>query len=388
MRHLLLALGLCSTLLGACGSPDPAAGPVAEHLTRGDAALAAGRYGRALAAYTHARDLAPHDPAVQRALMTARAHTFAESPMQLGAEGVEDARYEAELLLDTDKPRAAVYLTALGNVLARQGDVEGARGKYEEALKADAGSALAHTALASLVMNRKDGVAKAKEELEAALRTRPEHAPALLALGQIKLAEGDLPGAVEKLSAALRVNDDFAVRMALGSARVEQQKPAEALEHFQRAAQLDPRSADALGALGQALLSTGRAEEAERALRASDQLRRDEATEIALGYALARQKKPEQALITFTQVLLQDPTSAPALHGAATASEALGKTEQAIELYRRVFSLPAEGPSKAFIADLRKDALARLKALTTPAAGSGAPAAGPAPRVDPLGARR
>src|SRR4051812_37616311 len=83
---------------------------VLEHTRRGDALLAEGKYAQAIAAYNHARDLAPHDAMVQRALMRARVHALAENPARLVPEAIDEARYEAQLMADLDKPREAVYL--------------------------------------------------------------------------------------------------------------------------------------------------------------------------------------------------------------------------------------------------------------------------------------
>jgi tetratricopeptide (TPR) repeat protein len=371
-RLHLAALALGAALAAACDAPPSQA---QEHLRRGDAALSAGRYPAALAAYSHAHELAPTDGAVQRAMMRARVHLVAESAARLNADGIEDARYEAEVLLDTDKPRAPVYLTALANVLVRQGDVEAAKIKLAEALKLDPTSTLAHTALGVILMAYKENVAQAKAELELALKTRPEHAPALLALGQLKLAEGDLASAVDRLEAALRGGDNFAARMALGSARVQQQKPAEALPHFERAAQLDPRSPDALVELGQARLSVGRPEDAERAIRAAMQLRVDPTTQVALAFALARQKKLEPALALFRTVLAQDDTAAGALHGAGIVSEELGQSEQALAYYQRVLAVPATGRERQMLVEIQRDAQARVTRLSEAAMSASAPQA-------------
>lgn len=380
IRGLLARGTLLAVLFSAACGQTPALAE--EHIRRGDAALAEGRYAAALAAYGHARDLAPTNPGVQQALMRVRVHLVAENAGRLNPEALEDARYEAQLLLDTDKARAPVYLTALANVLYRQGDVEGAKIKLADALKIDPGSALAHTALGTILMSRKEGAAQAKAELEAALKTKPDHKAALIALGQIKLAEGDLVAAVDRLEAALRGGEDFNVRMALGSARVQQQKPAEAVEHFQRAVQLDPKSAEALSSLGQALLSTGRLDEAERALRAAIQLKPEPATQIALGFALVRQKKLEPARALFTQILAQDPGAAGALYGAGMANEELGQKEQALAHYQRLLSLSSTGRERQMLTDIQRDAQSHVTALTAAVAASASASAG-APKSPP-----
>lgn len=365
-----LTLGLTLALafaLAACKQGNELA---EEHLRRGDLALSQGQYAQALAAYGHAREIAPSDATVQRAMMLARVHLIAESAARIGPEAVEDARYEATLLLETDKPRAHVYLTALGNILLRQGDIEGAKAKFTEALAADPTSPLAHTALGLALMARKEDAALARAQLALSLQVKPTDVRALAGLGQMELAEGDFAGATTHLLAAIKIADDFDARMALGTAHLRWQKPAEAVPHFRRAADLDPKSAAAFASLGQALLAANDAEQAERALRTSLQMRPDLETEVAYGYSLARQKKTEAALATFLRALSEDPASPTALHGAGLTSEELGRKEQAIELFRRLAALPPGGPQAPMLSDLQRSATAHLTALVTPAAPS------------------
>ncbi|MDI1477385.1 tetratricopeptide repeat protein [Polyangium sp. y55x31] len=356
LRPFLLVVALA----GGCDAlPDLAV----THLGRGDRALAEGRYGEALAAYAHAHELAPHDPRVQRAQMRARVSLMAESPARIGADALEDVGYEAELLRRTEKDLDAVCLTALGNVLARRGDREGARLKLAEAVKADPNSYVAHAALGALLAGRPEAATEAKAALERALVIRPGAPGPLVGLGKIKLAEGDLSGAIERFVEALKAGDDFGTRLALGSARLQQGKHAEAAVDLARAVQMDPRSPEALGLLGQALLGAGKLDEAERALRASLELRSDVGTSIALGFTLARQKKSVAALDVLEGVLAADPLAPPALFGVGMANEDLGRTQQALAAFRRLLALPLEGPQKQLVADLQREAKGRVEAL-------------------------
>src|SRR5690349_12360051 len=100
MKRAILGAVLIALALG-CEKPPPKA--IAEHRARGDAALAAGQYALALAAYQHARELAPTDGDLQRATMKARVHVMAEDPSRLSPTELADAEYQIRLLLDTDK---------------------------------------------------------------------------------------------------------------------------------------------------------------------------------------------------------------------------------------------------------------------------------------------
>lgn len=387
-RAAVIAIALA---IAACAPPTPELAQ--EHARRGEKALADGRYNEALTAFQHAREMAPHDSTIQRGLMRARAHVMADSPSRVGNDALDDLRYEAQVLVETDKPRAAVYLTALANIAVRRGDLTEAQAKLDEALRIEAGSAIAHTARGTLLALRRETRAQAKAELEVAIKLRPDSMPALIGLAQLKLQDGDAAGAIDKLETALRTGEDFGARMALGNARMQQDKPGDALEQFQRAAQLEPKNAEALGALGQTLLAVGRVEEAERPLRASLSLRRDSGIEIALGYALSRQKKFAAALDVFMHALNDDPGAVLAFHGAGVAAQELGKIDQAVAMYRQLLRVPADGRNSALTAS-QKDADARLRAIEGAAAAaasaspSAAPAAGAAKAPDPRLDRR
>jgi tetratricopeptide (TPR) repeat protein len=361
-------------LLAACtAEPDL----VAEHLRLGDEALASGKYAPAMAAYAHARELAPTDARAQLGQMRARVGMMAESPARVPVEALEDVAHEAQVLLRVDKSREVACLTALGNVLARRGDFDGARAKLTEATKVDPTSAVAHAALGVLLASRRETLFDAKNELALALKSQPESATALAALGQIQLAEGDVRGAIERLQAAVKHGDDFGARMALGNALLQQGSNAEAVEHFQRAAALDPKSPEPLGPLGQALLGAGRLAEAERVLRAAMQVRADEPTTVAFGFTLARLKKSDEALGVFGQVLSQNGNAPSALFGAAVASEDLGRTQNALDYYRRVLGLPLDGPQRPLVAELQKEAQSRVAALSATTAPSASASASP-----------
>src|SRR5262245_19059119 len=69
-------LWVLAVAVGCSKLPDLAV----EHLKQGDEALADGRYAQALSAYSHAHELAPNDPTVQRAQMRARVYLMADNP--------------------------------------------------------------------------------------------------------------------------------------------------------------------------------------------------------------------------------------------------------------------------------------------------------------------
>ncbi len=339
---------------------------VAEHLSRGDQALAENDHGRALAAYAHAHEIAPTSARVQRSQMWARVHLMADSPSRVASESLTDIAYETELALAmsaSDPSKIAICRTAQANVAARRGDVSAAKAHLADAIKSDPTSAIAHAAFGLLLAAEREQNSAAKAEFRLALQHNPNNVTAHWGLGQLSMTEGDLAGATSSFAAALQKRDDPTVRTALGNVLLQQNKHAEAASHLERVTLVEPRNADAWSGLGQALLGLLRLEEAERALRTAISLRSDEPTVVALGYTLTRLKKLDQALTVFTQVLGQNSTSAAALYGAGLASEDRGRRDEALTYYTRLLALAAEGAQKALVVELQKEAKTRVDVL-------------------------
>ncbi|MCK4915023.1 MAG: tetratricopeptide repeat protein [Candidatus Eisenbacteria sp.] len=109
--------------------------------------------------------------------------------------------------------------------------------------------------------------AKAQEELTAALRTDPRFVDAGYNLGIVLLAMGDPERAVAILEQVLKARPAEPLsEFALGKAHFDAGRVSEALEHFDRAVDLDPKLEDARFARAVALLELGERDEGVFAL--------------------------------------------------------------------------------------------------------------------------
>ena len=104
--------------------------------------------------------------------------------------------------------------------------------------------------------------AKAQEEFSAALRTDPRFVDAGYNLGVVLLAMGDPERAIVILEQVLKARPGEPLsEFALGKAHFDAGRVSDALEHFDRAVELDPRLEDARFARAVALLELGEREE-------------------------------------------------------------------------------------------------------------------------------
>jgi tetratricopeptide (TPR) repeat protein len=109
--------------------------------------------------------------------------------------------------------------------------------------------------------------AKAKEEFRAALKVDPRFVDAGYNLGVVLLARGEAEHAVAILEQVLAIRPDEPLfEFALGKAQFDAGRLRAALDHFERAVELDPALEDARFARAIALLELGEREEAVFAL--------------------------------------------------------------------------------------------------------------------------
>jgi tetratricopeptide (TPR) repeat protein len=199
------------------------------------------------------------------------------------------------------RPRSAEAENALGEAYNKFGDTPAARSAFEKAvtLKPDYGIAqsnLGQTLLASgegakaadhldraiRLLGRTDDSADARylrakvysaqnepkqaaAQLEQAVALRPKFAEAWSDLGQARRALLDDAGALAAFERAVAANPNGAVaQYRLGAEYLRQSKPHLAVEHLQKAYQLNATDQSTLNALQMALRQDGRPEEASK----------------------------------------------------------------------------------------------------------------------------
>ncbi len=162
------------------------------------------------------------------------------------------------------RPHNTRALVNLGTVLVRDGRVDEALARYNEAIQLDPGNSDAQFNLGLTLAGRND-LDGALVHLNEAVRLVPHSALAQCNLGMVLAEKGDLAGASRHLSESLRFDPRNAVaHNAMGIVLARQSNPAEAEKEFGKAVQLQPDNAEAQANLGFALAQLGRIEEAVR----------------------------------------------------------------------------------------------------------------------------
>jgi tetratricopeptide (TPR) repeat protein len=129
----------------------------------------------------------------------------------------------------------------------------------------------------------------------------------------------------------------FLAHHNLAAVLVDDNRPDEAIVHFEEAISLKPDFYEARCGLGSALVRKGRLAEAQEQLAAARNLRPDkEWAYIYLGDAFVQDRRLEEARQQYQQALAVRPTSGLARENLATVLSQLGLHDSAIPLYRQI----------------------------------------------------
>ena len=187
---------------------------------------------------------------------------------------------------------------AAGNVLFKQGDVDGALKEYRAAVAAQPKDANAHTLLGNALFEKSQWD-EARTEYQTALSSDPTARAALQGLAQLELRQGH---------------------------------SGEARALYEKMLQAAPADGEAHSALGKLLFSTGDLDGAERHLReALVRAQNDPSTLYALGLVLAKKRELEQANAIFERLEQLAPGKAYAPYGRAVAAAAAGHDDEALQ---------------------------------------------------------
>jgi tetratricopeptide (TPR) repeat protein len=176
----------------------------------------------------------------------------------------------------------------------------------------------------------------------AALAENPKSPRTLLALGQWHQAQGQLQQAKELYQSAVKLAPKFvrAHEALAGLCRLLDEND-EALRHLQAAVKISPKNIDRQLELGQALVDSGRQDEAQQIFRAAMHAARDQYAEVAqkVGEACMRAGLSADAEEAFLQALAAKPQDIHLYNRLGIAFRQQGKIKEAVANYLRALRL-------------------------------------------------
>ena len=259
------------------------------------------------------------------------------------------------------RDRADVWLLR-GQLAAKAGAYEEARGALERAIELAAGSP-AWYELGVVLVNLSD-LPAAGDAFARATALDPTHAAAWRELGRVCLDRNRIDDALAALARAVElVPDDATSHLLLGRALQRAGRAAEAVAQLEQAVRLAPRNEQALYALATALASAGEQQRSRELLERLRELRRaggDAATVRSNKAALllrdagvrARLGYDEAAVALLRQALEVAPDSAAAHLQLGLALARLGRREEAIAALQAATRLQESAQAWAALAQL------------------------------------
>ncbi len=180
---------------------------------------------------------------------------------------------------------------------------------------------------------------------EKAARLGPRMAEVRYNLGLAYLNRERWAEAAGELEAAVGLAEKPATLAALGKAYEVLGRPREAEAALEKALDLAPRNAQALGRLGNFLLRAGRSGEALFYLeKAAESSPRSAVLQNNLGAAYRRLGRPGAALEAFGRAARAAPDSPEYLRNLGAALQGAGRLNEAIRAYREALSLDPTEP--------------------------------------------
>ncbi len=234
------------------------------------------------------------------------------------------------------------YLRA-GMANENTGDHRGAERTYRRGLELAPEDAELRNAL-GWTLFQEGRSAEAVAEYERALAADPANARAHnnLALALVEL--GRLGEAARHFERSLELQPKAEIYSDLGFTMARLGKADDARANYQKALGLDRNCTSAHFNLAVMAAQAGAFQEAEAHYRAALPGRPTADTHNGLGYVLARQRRPDDAIAEFRKAIESDPKFTPAYNNLAETLAEQGRLEEAERTYRRSL---AERPSAA-----------------------------------------
>ncbi len=154
------------------------------------------------------------------------------------------------------------------NTAYRQGKVDLALQKYQEAVQLDPNFAQAYYGLGNVYKRKRDYV-NAEKAYKNAIEKDSKFVNAYNYLGYVQYRQGQYTEALNSYQAAINIDPNFdKPYWGIGDVYRKQENYQKAIEYYRKALEIDPKEVIALKGLAVSLMETGKHEEAVSALQA------------------------------------------------------------------------------------------------------------------------
>lgn len=283
------------------------------------------------------------------------------------------AAFEQALVLNPDY---GIAQSNLGQVLLAKNDTAGAARHLDRAiaLLGNADDAADAYYLRAKIYSSQNKPQQAASQLEKAVAIRPNFTEAWSDLGQARKLLLNDSGALAAFEHAVACNPQDAVaQYRLGAEYLRQRKPAPAVEHLQKAYQIDPQDQSTLNALQMAFRQNGDTESANRVkrqlaelLRQRDQINQNKLAAVKLnndGAALEKSGDLRGALAKYREASQLDPNHIGIRINYGVALLRLGQWNEGLE---QLHTALLRDPKNAHLKAILKDALAQAPKNVVP----------------------
>jgi arylsulfatase A-like enzyme/Tfp pilus assembly protein PilF len=276
--------------------------------------------------------------------------------------------YRRLLSIDSSRPLSHVLY---GNLQWQAGDLPGAEASFLAALERDPEFARAHRRLGELYFTRGE-TEKALASFRRASEIAEEDVETRLGIARSLKASGDMAGALKELESLHRLSPRDPEVLAEYAGTLAQQgevdralallaagpdhhdvhytasvilrardRMPDSLAELEKALALEPRSAVALHDRGVTLSRLGRHSEAVASLERAIEVQDTPTTRNALGTALCRMDRCDEAIPHFERAVAAAPNFVEALENLAQAYAVMGRLREEVETRKRVERLKA-----------------------------------------------